>query len=57
VFGTVINGWDVVKLIESYGTNSGKPAASIKITSAGVLENDDEVDGQSPNGHLSSKIN
>jgi peptidylprolyl isomerase len=40
VFGTVVDGWDVVKLIESYGTNSGKPTAIIHIAAAGILEDD-----------------
>jgi cyclophilin family peptidyl-prolyl cis-trans isomerase len=37
VFGTVIDGWNVVKLIESYGNIAGKPAATVKIVAAGVL--------------------
>lgn len=38
VFGTVIEGWDVVRLIESYGSSSGKPMADVRIVDAGVLE-------------------
>lgn len=39
VFGTVVDGWDVVQLIESYGSSSGKPMANVCIVDAGVLEN------------------
>ena len=38
VFGTVVDGWDVVQLIESHGSSSGKPMADVRIVDAGVLE-------------------
>lgn len=37
VFGEVINGMDVVKSIEAYGTMSGKPKAKVTIENAGEL--------------------
>jgi peptidylprolyl isomerase len=37
VFGTVVDGWDVVQLIESYGSSSGKPTADVRIANAGIL--------------------
>jgi peptidylprolyl isomerase len=37
VFGTVVEGWDVVQLIELYGSNSGKPMTDVRIVDAGVL--------------------
>lgn len=37
VFGSVQEGWDVVKKIEACGTSSGNPSGSVKVTSAGVL--------------------
>jgi peptidyl-prolyl cis-trans isomerase A (cyclophilin A) len=37
VFGSVIDGMDVVKNIEKYGTESGKPAARIVIHDCGQL--------------------
>jgi len=37
VFGTVLEGYDVVKKIESCGSRSGKPSAKIVIKKAGVL--------------------
>lgn len=36
VFGEVIDGYDVVKKIESYGTQSGTPTAKIVIEESGV---------------------
>ena len=38
VFGRVLEGMDVVKKIESYGSGSGRPRAAIKITEAGELK-------------------
>jgi hypothetical protein len=38
----VVEGWNVVRLIESYGCNSGNPAANVRIVGAGVLENESE---------------
>lgn len=37
VFGEVVSGMDVVKKIESYGTNSGRTKAEIKIVDCGQL--------------------
>jgi hypothetical protein len=37
VFGSVVQGMDVVKRIESYGTESGQPAANIVIANCGQL--------------------
>jgi cyclophilin family peptidyl-prolyl cis-trans isomerase len=37
VFGQVLKGLDIVSTIESYGSESGKPKASIKITNCGAL--------------------
>jgi cyclophilin family peptidyl-prolyl cis-trans isomerase len=37
VFGKVTSGIDVVKKIESYGTDMGRPKEEIKITNAGAL--------------------
>jgi len=37
VFGRVVEGMDVVKKIESYGSSSGKTSATIIIKSCGVL--------------------
>ena len=37
VFGEVIEGMDVVKKIESYGSNSGGTKAEIKIVACGQL--------------------
>ena len=38
VFGSVVQGMDVVKKIESYGTGSGKPTAKIVIANCGQLQ-------------------
>ena len=38
VFGRVIEGMDVVKKIESYGTRSGRPRATVKIAESGELK-------------------
>ena len=37
VFGTVTEGYDVVKRIERYGSGSGRPSAKVTIRSAGVV--------------------
>ena len=37
VFGRVIEGMDVVKKIESYGTRAGRPRATVKIAESGEL--------------------
>ncbi len=37
VFGSVVKGMDVVKKMESYGTQSGKPKAKIAIANCGQL--------------------
>jgi cyclophilin family peptidyl-prolyl cis-trans isomerase len=37
VFGSVVEGMDVVKKIEKYGTGSGKPTAMIEIAKCGQL--------------------
>lgn len=42
VFGTVLEGWDVVKAMEACGTSSGKPTRNVVVTACGVLEDDDE---------------
>jgi len=47
VFGIVLEGWDVVKEIESVGSGSGKPRAVVRISDCGVLQQDDGSDGKS----------
>jgi cyclophilin family peptidyl-prolyl cis-trans isomerase len=37
VFGEVVEGLELVKTIESYGTQGGKPKASIKIAKSGTV--------------------
>jgi peptidyl-prolyl cis-trans isomerase A (cyclophilin A) len=37
VFGSVVEGMDVVKKIESFGTQSGRPSAKILIADCGEL--------------------
>jgi len=37
VFGTVLEGWEVVKAIEDTGTPSGTPTADVRIAACGVL--------------------
>ena len=37
VFGKVTNGLDVVRKIEAYGSDSGRPRAEIKVVSSGSL--------------------
>jgi peptidylprolyl isomerase len=38
VFGTVVDGWDVVKAVEGCGSSSGKPSKTVKIEDCGLLE-------------------
>ncbi|XP_006456927.1 hypothetical protein AGABI2DRAFT_154380 [Agaricus bisporus var. bisporus H97] len=40
VFGEVVEGMDIVKLIEARGSPTGKPKASAIITSCGIVEED-----------------
>lgn len=37
VFGEVVEGMELVKEIETFGTDSGKPKAKISITASGVV--------------------
>ncbi|KAF4562546.1 Multifunctional pyrimidine synthesis protein CAD [Pleurotus pulmonarius] len=37
VFGEVVEGLDIVKKIEGYGSQSGKPSATIKISGSGTV--------------------
>ncbi len=37
VFGKVLEGMDIVKLIESYGSSDGTPSALVKVTNSGEL--------------------
>ncbi|KAG8883762.1 Multifunctional pyrimidine synthesis protein CAD [Tulasnella sp. 331] len=37
VFGEVIEGMDVVKMIESYGSESGRPKADVRVTACGTV--------------------
>ena len=43
VFGVVEEGWDVVKLIEKFGSSSGRPSRLITIAKCGVLEQSKEA--------------
>jgi len=38
VFGTVLEGYDVVKKVESFGSGSGRPSAKVTIKKAGILQ-------------------
>lgn len=38
VFGRVLEGMDVVEIVSSCGSRSGKPSAKVKILASGVLE-------------------
>ena len=38
VFGEVIDGYDVIKTVETFGTDSGKPKAVVTITDSGELK-------------------
>ena len=40
VFGVVIDGWDVVKVIELVGSQSGRPTRKVQIVNCGVLGNE-----------------
>jgi len=37
VFGTVLEGWDVVQRVEDCGSGSGRPTAEVRIAACGVL--------------------
>jgi len=37
VFGEVVEGYDIIKLAESYGTASGTPKVTVKISKSGTL--------------------
>ena len=37
VFGSVVDGMDIVKKIESYGSQSGKPSKKVTISDCGQL--------------------
>lgn len=41
VFGVVVDGWDVVRKVESLGSRSGKVGRKIVVARCGVLSNDD----------------
>lgn len=43
VFGTVLEGWDIVKMIESCGSNSGKPSKIVVIEKSGILPNESDA--------------
>ena len=38
VFGTVLDGWDVIQEIESYGSSSGRPSTTVVVKSCGLLK-------------------
>ena len=42
VFGTVLDGYEVVKKIESFGSRSGKPTGTIVIKKSGILPKEDD---------------
>jgi cyclophilin family peptidyl-prolyl cis-trans isomerase len=42
VFGVVEQGWDLVREIEACGSFSGKPSKNVKISKAGILEENAE---------------
>ena len=44
VFATVLEGFEVVKLIEMAGSNSGTPKRHVVISKAGVLTDDESAD-------------
>jgi cyclophilin family peptidyl-prolyl cis-trans isomerase len=50
VFGTIVDGWDVVLLIESYGSSSGRPTADIRVNAAGVISDKEFGEKDSPPG-------
>lgn len=37
VFGEVVEGMDIVKLVEAKGTDGGKPKANVSITASGTV--------------------
>lgn len=37
VFGSVVEGLDVIKKVETYGSQSGKTSAKISVTASGQL--------------------
>ena len=43
VFGKVVEGFDVVKAIESVGSQSGKPSKSVRIVKSGELKEDEQL--------------
>jgi cyclophilin family peptidyl-prolyl cis-trans isomerase len=45
VFGTVLEGYDVVKRIESFGSRSGTPRKRIVIRECGVLNKEEKEEG------------
>ena len=46
VFGTVVEGFEVVKLIEMCGSSSGTPKQRVRITKSGLLPNDGGTDNK-----------
>lgn len=42
VFGVVLDGYDVVQMIELHGSSSGKPRKKIVVTKAGLLVEDEK---------------
>lgn len=49
VFGTVLEGYDVVELIEMCGSSSGKPRRRVVIAKSGVLGDDEGEEGNNNN--------
>ena len=47
VFGTVVDGWDVVKLIEDCGSSSGRPSKRVEIQACGILPDETTKDVES----------
>ena len=41
VFGTVIEGWEVVRLMEKFGSRSGRPSRQIYIAKCGILDKEE----------------
>ena len=37
VFGSVVEGYDIIKKVESFGSQSGKTSAKITVTGSGQL--------------------
>lgn len=42
VFGVVLDGFDVVRLVELNGSSSGRPKRRVMITQAGILQDGDD---------------